>query len=327
MTLRWEAGSKVIVFGGSGFLGRHTVEALARDGWRVCAAVRRPELAGHLQPLGDVGQIYAVQANVRFPDSVRRTVEGAEAVVNLVGIPAGSGPQTFEAVHAAGARTIAKAAREGGVKFLVHVSAIGASLQSPSRCARSKAAGENAVLGEFPKSMVLRPSIVFGPEDHLFNRLAAIARLSPLLPLIGGGKTKLQPVYAGDVAAAIAAACAGRARPSCIYELGGPEVMTFREVIDRTLQWCGRHRYRVYMPFWLTKLGALLSWPLPVDTRPCTVDQIRLLARDNVVSQSAEAAGLTLAGLGVEHPHATLSIVPSYLEKFRVRGQFAHYRS
>jgi NADH dehydrogenase len=288
--------------------------------------MRRPELAGHLQPLGEVGQIYAVQANARFPDSVRRVVEGAEAVVNLVGILTRSGPQTFEAVHVAGARAIAKAAREADVKSLAHVSAICASLKSPSLYARSKAAGENAILGEFPNSVVLRPSVVFGPEDRLFNRFAAMALFSPFLPLIGGGKTKLQPVYAGDVAAAIAAICAGRARPSSIYELGGPEVMTLREIIDRTLQWSGRRRFHLRIPFWLAKLNALVTLPLPSAARPLTMDQIRLLERDNVVSQSAEVARLTLAGLGVEHPHTTVSIVPSYLERFHPRGQFAHYR-
>jgi uncharacterized protein YbjT (DUF2867 family) len=326
VTSRWEKGCKVIVFGGSGFLGRHTVEALAQDGWRVCAAVRRPELADHLQPLGEIGQIYALQANVRFADSVRRVVERADAVVNLVGIFASSRPQTFEAVHVAGARAIAKAAREAGVKTLVHVSALGASPKSPSRFARSKAAGESTVLAEFSDSVILRPSVLFGPEDRLFNRFAAMARLSPLLPLAGGGKSNFQPVYAGDVAAAIAAACAGRAQPSSVYELGGPEVMNLREIVHRALQWSGRRRCHLYVPFWLAKLGTLLGLPLPTAWHPATVDQIRLLERDNVVSECAEATRRTLAGLGVEHPLTTISIVPSYLEQFHPRGQFAHYR-
>jgi len=235
MTSRLEQGSLVTV---------HAVEALARDGRRVRAAVRRPDLAGHLQPMGDVGQIHPVQANLRFPNSVRRAVEGAEAVVNLVGILAKSGAQTFQAVHVAGARAVAKAAREAGAKTLVHVSAIGSDKKARARYARTKAAGEAGVLKEFPDSVIVRPSLVFGPEDKLFNRFAAMARFSPFLPLLGGGKTKFQPVCVGDVAAAIAAACAGRAQPGTIYELGGPEVITFRELLDKTLAWSGRKRLR-----------------------------------------------------------------------------------
>ena len=326
MASRWEQGSVVTVFGGSGFVGRHAVEALARDGWRVRAAMRRPDLAGHLQPLGDVGQIYAVQANVRFPDSVRRAVSGAEAVVNLAGIVTQSGRQTFKAVHVAGARAIASAAREAGIKSLVHLSALGAAPRSSSSYARSRNAGESAVLEEFPRSMILRPSIMFGPEDRVFNRLAAIARVTPVLGLIGSGRTRFQPVYVGDVAAAIAVACAGKARPHTIYEFGGPEVVTFRNLLDRTLEWSGRRRYYLPIPFWLAKLVALLTVPLPNRLRPFTVDQVRFLQSDSVVSENAEAEGRTLAGLGIEYPHTTVSIVPTYLERFHPRGQFAHYR-
>jgi uncharacterized protein YbjT (DUF2867 family) len=325
MASRWEQGSVVTVFGGSGFLGRHAVEALARDGWRVRAAMRRPDLAAHLQPLGEVGQIYAVQANVRFPDSVRRAVKGAEAVVNLVGILK-SERQTFEAVHVAGARAVARAASEAGVKSLVHVSAIGASPRSSSRYARTKLVGEKAVLEEFPQSVILRPSVVFGPEDQLFNRFAAMARFSPFLPLIGSGRTKFQPVYVVDVAAVIAAACAGKARPHTIYELGGPEVISFRQLLDRTLEWSGRRRYYLHIPVWLAKLGALLTVPLPNSLRPLTIDQVRLLQSDNIVSKFAEAEGRTLTGFGIKYPHTTASIVPTYLERFHPRGQFAHYR-
>ena len=325
MTSRLEQGSLVTVFGGSGFIGRHAVEALARDGWRVRAAVRRPDLAGYLQPMGDVGQIHPVQANLRFPDSVQRAVEGAEAVVNLVGILANSGAQTFHAVHEAGARAVAKAAQEAGAKTLVHVSAIGADKKARARYARTKAAGEEALLKEFPDSVVLRPSLVFGPEDQLFNRFAAMARFSPFLPLLGGGKTKFQPVYVGDVAAAIAAACAGRAKPGTIYELGGPEVIAFRELLDKTLAWSGRKRLYLRIPFLLAKLGALLTVPLPNSMRPLTVDQIRMLQRDNVVSISALEEGRTLAGLGIEHPHTMEAVVPGYLERFKPHGQFSHY--
>ena len=326
MISRLEQGSLVTVFGGSGFVGRHAVEALALDGWRVRAAVRRPDLAGHLQPMGDVGQIHPVQANVRFPDSVRRAVEGAQAVVSLVGILAKSGRQTFEAVHVAGARAVAAAAREAGAKTLVHVSAIGASAKSPARYARTKAAGEAAVLKEFPNSVILRPSLVFGPEDQLFNRFANLARFSPFLPLIGGGRTRFQPVYVGDVGAAIAAACTGKAQLHMIYELGGPEVITLRQLLDRTLEWSGRKRFYVRIPFWLAKLGALITAPLPNSMRPLTVDQIRMLQSDNVVSKAAEAEARTLAGVGIEYPHTMVSIVPAYLERFHPRGQFVHYR-
>jgi uncharacterized protein YbjT (DUF2867 family) len=326
MTSRLEQGRLVTVFGGSGFLGRHAVRALALDGWRVRAAVRRPDLAGHLQPMGAVGQIHAVQANLRYPDSVRQAVEGAQAVVNLVGILAKSGSQTFDAVHVAGARAVAIAARAAGAQSLVHVSAQGADKRARAKYARSKAAGEAAVLQEFPGAVILRPSLVFGPEDQLFNRFAGMARMAPLLPLIGGGRTKFQPVYAGDVGAAVAAACAGRARPGTVYELGGPEVITFRQLLDRTLVWSGRRRHYLRLPFWLAKLGALLTVPLPNSLRPLTVDQIRMLQRDNVVTPAAEAEGRVLAGLRIAQPQTMEAIVPGYLARFQSRGQFADYR-
>jgi NADH dehydrogenase len=326
MISRLEQGSLVTVFGGSGFVGRHAVRALAADGWRVRAAVRRPDLAGHLQPMGAVGQIHAVQANVRFPDSVRRAVEGADAVVNLVGILAKSGRQTFQAVHTAGARAIAEAARAAGAKTLVHVSAIGADKRSKATYGRTKAAGEAAVLEQFPDAVILRPSLVFGPEDQLFNRFAAMAGYSPFLPLIGGGRTRLQPVYAGDVAAAIAAACAGRAKPHTIYELGGPQVVAFRALLDKTMAWSGRRLLYLRIPFWAAKLGALLTLPLPNSLRPLTVDQVRMLQADNVVGKIAEAGGRTLGGLGIEHPQTMEAVVPGYLQRFQPHGQFAHYR-
>ena len=326
MPSRLEQGSLVTVLGGSGFVGRHTVRALARDRWRVRAAVRRPDLAGHLQPMGDVGQIHAVQANLRYPDSVRRAIDGAEAVVNLVAVLAKSGPQTFQALHVDSARAAAKAARETGVKTFVHVSALGAERKSNSRYARSKAAGEAAVLEEFPEAFILRPSLVFGPEDQLFNRFANLARLSPFLPLIGGGYTRFQPVYVGDVGAAIARACAGDAKPGTIYELGGPDVVSFREILDRVQEWSGRRKPYLRLPFMLAKLGALLTVPLPNSMRPLTVDQVRLLQRANVVSETAAADGRTLAGLGVGGPRTMASVVPAYLERFQPHGQFAHYR-
>jgi uncharacterized protein YbjT (DUF2867 family) len=323
---RLEHGSLVTVLGGSGFVGRYAVRALANDGWRVRAAIRRPDLAGHLQPMGAVGQIQPVQANIRYPDSLVRAFEGAEAVVNLVGILVKSGAQTFQAVHVAGARAAAKAAREAGAKTFVHVSAIGADRKSGGRYGRTKAAGEAAVLAEFPTAVIVRPSLVFGPEDQLFNRFAAMASSAPLLPLIGGGRTLMQPVYAGDVGAAIAAACAGRAKPRTIYELGGPDTITFRQLLDLTQQWTGRRRWYVRIPFWLAQLGALLTVPLPNTMRPLTVDQVRMLMRPNVVSAEAVKEGRTLAGLGIQNPHTMAAVVPGYLERFQPHGQFAHYR-
>jgi NADH dehydrogenase len=326
MTSRLEQGSLVVVFGGSGFVGRHAVRALAQQGWRVRAAVRRPDLAGHLQPMGAVGQIQPVQANLRFPDSVRRAVEGAQAVVNLVGILAKAGPQTFQAVHVEGARAVANAARDAGAKTLVHVSALGADGRAKSNYARTKAAGETAVLGEMPDAVILRPSLVFGPEDQLFNRFAEMARMSPFMPLIGGGRNKLQPVYAGNVGSAIAAACAGRASPGSIYELGGPEVITFRQLLERAQAWSARKRPYLRIPFWAAKLGALLTVPLPNGLRPLTVDQVRMLQSDNMVSAAAQSEGRTLAAFGIEHPHTMEAVVPAYLERFQPHGQFAHYR-
>jgi uncharacterized protein YbjT (DUF2867 family) len=326
MSSRLEQGSLVTVIGGSGFIGRNAVRALAADGWRVRAATRRPDLAGHLQPMGAVGQIHAVQANVRYPDSVRRAAEGAEAVVNLTGILHKSGAQTFQSVHVAGARAAAKAAREAGAKVFVHVSAIGADRKSWAKYSRTKAAGEAAVLAEFPEAVVLRPSVVFGPEDQFFNRFAAMARMSPFLPLIGGGKTKFQPVYVGDVAAAIAAACAGKGKKRTIYELGGPDVVILRQILDLTQQWSGHKRWYIRIPFWLAQVGAFLTVPLPNGLRPLTVDQVRSLTEPNVVGDAAVSEGRTLSGLGIAQPHAMSAIVPGYLERFQPHGQFAHYR-
>ncbi len=313
----------VTIYGGSGFLGRHVVRAIARTGARMRIAVRRPELAGHLQPLGGVGQIVPVQANVRFPDSLLAAAEDADAVVNLVGILFAAGKQTFKTVQDEGARHVAEAAKAAGARALVHVSAIGADPNSPSIYARTKAAGEAAVTETFPGAVIFRPSVVFGPEDEFFNRFAALARISPVLPLIGGGHTKFQPVFVGDVAQAIVAALEGRASQSAPYELGGPQTMTMREVMERVLAYSMRSRLLVPVPFWLAKLqGAFLQWlPKP----PLTVDQVRLLQTDNVVSDAATKAGRTLEGLSIE-PVAVASVVPDYLEQFRPRGQFSVYK-
>ena len=225
----------VTVFGGSGFLGRHVVRALAKRDYRIRVGVRRPELAGHLQPLGKVGQIHAVQANLRYPASVRCAMRDSHVAINLVGILSESGAQSFDAVQNKGAETIAKAATAVGAR-LVHVSAIGADDKSASAYARAKAAGEKAVLAAAPSTTILRPSVVFGPEDQFANRFAALARMSPMLPLIGGGGTKLQPVYVEDVATAVADAVDGKTKAGATYELGGPEVLSMREIMQIILR-------------------------------------------------------------------------------------------
>ncbi|WP_428028809.1 complex I NDUFA9 subunit family protein [Ancylobacter sp.] len=309
----------VTIYGGSGFVGRHVVRALARLGWRVRVAVRRPDLAGHLQPLGAVGQIVPVQANLRYPASVLRAAEGAEVVINLVGVLHESGRQSFEAVHAFGASQVAQAAREVGAR-LIHGSAIGASADSESFYARSKAAGEVAALEAVPGAVVIRPSIVFGPEDDFFNRFAAMARLSPMLPLIGGGGTRFQPVFVGDVASAFAKAVDGGARPGTTYELGGPEVLTFKQLMELLLAEIDRKRLLVPMPASLAAFNArfLELLPNPLLTR----DQVRLLGYDNVVSDVAKAEGRTLEGLGIA-PTALGAILPGYLWRYRKAGQFS----
>ena len=321
------SGGLITVFGGSGFVGRHVVSALAKRGYRVRAAVRRPELAGYLQPMGAVGQIHAVQANLRFPDSVARAVEGADAVINAVGILAPISNQTFDAIHIAGSRAIAKAAREAGARHLIQISAIGADKASPSQYARSKGLGEQAVLEEFPAAVILRPSIVFGPEDEFFNRFAALAMKSPFLPLIGSGFTKFQPVYVGDLADAVANAVDGQGKPGTVYEIGGPDVMSFRLLLESTLDYIGRRRGFLPMPFWLAKLQAIAMSPLPNSLRPITLDQVRLLKSDNIVSEAAQRESRTLAALGVAAPAPVKAIVPGYLERFRPKGQYARYRT
>jgi NADH dehydrogenase len=310
--------SLVTVFGGSGFLGRHVVRALAKRGYRIRVAVRRPELAGHLQPLGRVGQIHAVQANLRYPASVDAAARDADVVINLVGILFERSRQRFESVHTFGAEAVALAASAYGAR-LVHVSALGADPNAPALYARTKAQGEKLVLAAMPDAVVVRPSIVFGPEDDFFNRFAAMARFAPALPLVGGGHTKFQPVFAGDVAAAIAEAVESRATPGAIYELGGPEVKTFKELMAFTLATIERKRLLVPLPFAIARLQAAFLQFMPKPL--LTPDQVDLLLRDNVVSEEAKAERRTLAGLGIE-PTAMEVIVPSYLWRFRRTGQF-----
>ncbi|MEX0344628.1 MAG: complex I NDUFA9 subunit family protein [Rhizobiaceae bacterium] len=313
-----ETSKLVTVFGGSGFLGRHVVQELARRGYRVRVACRRPDLAGHLQPLGNVGQIHAVQANLRYRWSIDRAVEGADAVVNLVAILFETGRQTFDAVQDFGARAVAEAARAAGAP-LVHISSIGADENSQAEYARTKGLGEKAVFETLPDAVIIRPSIIFGSGDGFFNKFANMARFLPVLPLIGGGETKFQPVYVGDVAEAIARAVDGEVAGGKIYEFGGPEVLSFRECLEKMLEVTDRKRWLVNLPFGLARLEAQFLQLLPKPI--LTVDQVKLLENDNVVSAEAEADGRTLKGLGIT-PSTVDAILPTYLWRYREAGQF-----
>ena len=316
----------VTVFGGSGFVGGHVVRALARSGRRIRVAVRRPWQAYRLRLLGDVGQIEIVQANVRAPDSVERALEGAEAVVYSTGVLFQSGPQTFRSVHAEGPRIVAEAAAREGARNMVLISAIGADAGSLSAYARTKAEGEAAARGALPGAVVLRPSVVFGPEDKFFNRFAAMAVLSPALPLIGGGETRMQPVLVADVARAVARVLADPDAAGRAYELGGPTVYTFRALMEITLKEIGRSRMLVSVPWGLARilggagdLQAVFHGVLPmIPPPPITTDQVTLLKTDNVVAPGA----LGFADLGVS-PTALEPIIPTYLYRYRKGGQYA----
>lgn len=319
MTLVRDVQPIVTVFGASGFIGRHVVRALARRGYRVRAACRRPDLATHLQPAGGVGQILPIQANLRYRASVDRAVAGADAVVNLVGLLAASGRQTHAAVQAFGSRAVAEASAAAGVRRLVQVSAIGASAGSTSLYARTKAAGESAVFDVMPDAVVLRPSLVFGPDDSFFNMFGEMAQVSPVLPLIGGGRNLLQPVFVGDVAEAVARAVDGEVLGGRVYELGGPEVLSFRACLERLFEATGRRRPFLSLPFPIAALIARLTSWLP--GAPLQPDQVELLKIDNVVSSQAITEGRTLAGLGIE-PTALAAILPEYAVRFRPHGQY-----
>ncbi len=318
MTAKSNSETLVTIYGGSGFLGRHVVRALAKRNYLIRVAVRRPDLAGHLQPLGRVGQIHAVQTNLRYGPSVEAAARDADVLINLVGLLYERSKQRFDTVHAYGAEQVALAASAHGAR-MVHVSAIGADPNSPSAYARSKAEAERLVLSAVPQAVIMRPSIIFGPEDDFFNRFAALACISPVLPLIGGGGTRFQPVFVGDVAAAIANAVDGNAKGGTIYELGGPEVQTFEQLLRYVLATIERKRLLVPVPFFAAKIKAALLqyWPKP----PLTPDQVELLRTDNVVSEAAKAEGRTLQGLGIE-PEPLEAIAPAYLWRFRKTGQF-----
>lgn len=318
MTARSPYDTLVTVYGGSGFLGRHVVRALAKRHYRIRVAVRRPELAGYLQPLGRVGQIHAVQANLRHAPSVDAAARDAQVIVNLVGILFERGRQRFDSVHAYGSEQIALAANARGA-HMIQVSAIGADENSVSAYARSKAKAEQLVLAAQPSAIIMRPSIMFGPEDDFFNRFASLARLSPALPLIGGGLTRFQPAFVGDVATAIADAVDGNVRQGAIYELGGPDVRTFKELTQFVLATIERKRLLMPIPFFVARMQAMFLQYLP--TPLLTPDQVELLRTDNIVSESATAEKRTLQGLGIE-PEPIEAIVPSYLWRFRKTGQF-----
>ena len=308
----------VVVFGGSGFVGRHVVRALAKRGYRIRVPCRRPDLAGHLQPLGNVGQIQPVQANVRMRWSVDRAVQGADHVINLVAILHETGRQKFSAVHDFGARAVAEAARSVGAG-LTHISALGADAQSESGYARTKALGEKAVLETIKDAVIFRPSINFGPEDGFFNRFANMARFSPVLPLIGGGETKFQPVYVGDVAEAVARSVEGKIEGGRIYELGGPSVLTFRECMEEMLTVIDRKRMLVPVPWWVANLQASVLGLLPNPL--LTKDQVLQLREHNIVTEAAIRDKRTLSGLGIQ-PQSLGTILPSYLWRYRAAGQF-----
>jgi uncharacterized protein YbjT (DUF2867 family) len=328
-----EANRLATVFGGSGFLGRHLVRALAREGWRIRVGVRRPDLAEFLMPLGGVGQIQPVQANVRFPDSIAAALEGANAAINATGVKHERGAQTYAAVHVDGAGALARAAQRAGLATYVHISGIGADPKSSSRYIASKGLGEQATRDELPDAIVMRPSVVFGPEDDFFNRLAALACYLPVLPILAGGKARLQPVYVGDVGQAAAAALSGLANKRTIYELGGPKTMTLREAAELALRATDRRRPLIGVPLgpsrWVataSEFAARVTFGLFPKLLTMTRDQVALLASDNVVSAEAEAEGRVFKALGVA-PEAAEAIIPSYLARFRRTGQYEMQRS
>ncbi len=327
----------VTLFGGSGFVGRYAARALVKEGYRVRLAVRRPHLAGDARLAGTPGWVDVVQANIRNRDSVDRAVEGAVAVVNLVGILFEKGPQSFEAAQRDGAANVAEACAAAGIERLVQISAIGANADSKSDYARTKAEAENTIREAVPGAVILRPSIVFGPEDEFFNRFASLSTspmmsVFPFLPSIGGGETKVQPVYAGDVADAIVAAVTREDAAGKTYELGGPRTYTFNEIYDFIGQTIDRKRYKLWLPFLIAKpvgyMMALLYRFVPpfcwgfLGDPPLTADQVELLKSDNTVADDA----FTLADLGVTEQETVEAIVPSYLWRFRPYGEFHQER-
>ena len=301
------SGSRVTVFGGSGFLGRQIVKRLADDGAEVRVAVRHPERASFLlNQLRSTGSIRVVHADVWDEATVGPVVEGSDAVVNTVGHYVERGRATFEAIHGQGAMHVARAAARGGARRLVHISGIGADPQSESPYVRARAVGERLVKEAFPAVTILRPSVMFGPADSFFNTLAALARVTPILPLFGTGHVKLQPAYVGDVAEAVARALTTEASKGQVYELGGPRAYTYKALLQLLLRQIGRKRLLMPVPYVAWELLAALMAPLP--RRPISRDQIVLMKQDNVVSAKA----LSFAELGIT-PHSVEEMIPSYL--------------
>jgi NADH dehydrogenase len=327
-------GKLITVFGGTGFIGRHLVQRLAARGARVRVAVRHPKDAAPLQPMGDVGQIAAVQASVTHEGSVRAAMAGADVVVNLVGILYESRRMTFDAVHRQGAETVALAAKDSGVGRLVHMSALGANPESHSLYAVSKAAGEEAVRAAFPEAAIMRPGVVFGPGDGFFNLFAWMASLSPVLPVFGcpkpsfhdgaidiygDGGVKFQPIYVGDVAAAIVKCIENPAHAGRTFELGGPAIYSFKQIMEMICRETGRRRLLIPTPYLLAKINAVFLQLLPKPL--LTTDQVELLKQDNVVSGELP----TLADLGIE-PTGPEGIIPTYLDRYRPGGRFTKPR-
>jgi uncharacterized protein YbjT (DUF2867 family) len=306
---------RVTVLGASGFIGRYIVERLARRGAVVAAVSRHATRAGFLRPMGDVGQVVPLDAGLADEARLAAAIAGSDVVISAAGILYERGRQRFDAVHHQGPALLARLAASAGAKRFVHLSAIGADPASSSAYARSKAAGETAVRAAFPAATILRPSVVFGPEDEFFNRFAALARYAPALPLIGGGKTRFQPVYVGDVADAALAALDRPEASGRTYELGGPEVLSFRELMDVTLREVGRRRPLISVPFGLAMLEAAFLEFLPRP--PLTRDQVRMLRHDNVVASDA----LGLAALGIA-PTGLELVLPTYLDRFRSHGRW-----
>jgi NADH dehydrogenase len=308
----------VTIFGGSGFVGTQVVQLLAKAGYRVRVAVRRPDLAGHVRPLGGVGQVVPIQANVRNKDSVLAAVKGATAVINLSAIGIEKGKQRFRAVNVMGARNVAEAAKAAGAGTLIQMSVLGADEHSPSLFARSRAMGEAEVRRIFPSAIIFRPSIIFGVGDDFFNMLGALSRVLPVMPLFGGD-TKFQPVYVGDVAEAIAAAARGNAKAGTIYELGGPEILTHRSLLERVLRDTNRNNPILPLPL---GIGRLLAAPMSLMPKPLlTADRVTLLGIDNVVSEAAGKEKRTLSAFGIV-PRPLDAVLPSYLWRFSPNGQF-----
>jgi NADH dehydrogenase len=304
----------VTIIGGSGFVGRHIAQRMARRGWRVRVACRRPNEAMYVKPYGTVGQVEPVQCNIRDEPSTRAVIRGADAVINCVGLLFNTGPNSFDACQAEGAGRVALIAAEEGVAHLVHLSAIGADVDSSSDYARSKAAGEAAVSAAFPRATILRPSVIFGSDDGFFNRFAGMARLIPLIMPIVGAEIKFQPVWVEDVAEAATRAAIGEATPG-VYEIGGPTVYTLRETIELMLKMTRRRRLIVNIPFFVARIKA---WFLQMLPNPLlTVDQVKLLEHDNVVAAGAR----TLADLGIQ-PAGAEGVIEGYLYAYRPQGQY-----